>query len=158
MDKQLSYCNVWLPLLEFYSGHLYNNDKKQTDSFMIQKKKKARRDILKSRKTEQRRPGCCYFSKPLVQQEKSREQTEAIFSRYILTSCHNEQCNYPLKSRTREKLNTRVFNLQIVLVLSVCLVRANHSVLCQFFSASFVVLPCPTPSFTSSLLQHQIRV
>ena len=115
------------------------------------KKKKARRDILKSRKTEQRRPGCCYFSKPLVQQEKSREQTEAIFSRYILTSCHNEQCNYPLKSRTREKLNTRVFNLQIVLVLSVCLVRANHSVLCQFFSASFVVLPCPTPSFTSSL-------
>ena len=42
MDKQLSYCNVWLPLLEFYSGHLYNNDKKQTDSFMIQKKKKTR--------------------------------------------------------------------------------------------------------------------
>ena len=99
---------------------------------MIQKKK-ARRDILKSQKTEERRPGCCSFSKPLVQQEKSREQTEAIFSRYILTSCHNEQCNiYPLKSRTREKLNTRVFNLQLVLVLSVCLVRANHSVLCQF--------------------------
>ena len=157
MDKQLWYCNVWLPLLEFYSGHVYNNDKEQTDSFMIQKKKRETRYLEKS-ETEQRRPGCCSFSKPLVQQEKSREQTEAILSRYILTSCHNEQCNYPLKSRTREKLNTRVFNLQLVLVLSVCLVRANHSVLCQFFSASFVVLPCPTPSFTSSLLQHQIRV
>ena len=157
MDKQLSYCNVWLPLLEFYSGHVYNNDKKQTDSFMIQKKKSETRYLEKS-KTGERRPGCCSFSKPLVQQEKSREQTEAIFSRYILTSCHNEQCNYPLKSRTREKLNTRVFNLQLVLVLSVCLVRANHSVLCQFFSASFVVLPCQTPSFTSSLLQHQIRI
>ena len=40
MDKQLWYCNVWLPLLEFYSGHVYNNDKEQTDGFMIQKKKR----------------------------------------------------------------------------------------------------------------------
>ena len=102
IGKLLSYCNVWLPLLEFYSGHMYNNDKKQTDSFMIPKKK-TRRDILKSQKTEEQRPGCCSFSKPLVQQEKSRVQTEAIFSCYILTSCHNKQCNlYPLKSHRRE--------------------------------------------------------
>lgn len=80
--------------------------------YWSKKKKKARRDILKTQKTEERSQGCCSFSEPSVQQEKNREQTEAIFSCYILTRCHNKQCNlYPLKSRTRKKLNTRVVNL-----------------------------------------------
>ena len=61
MDKQLSYCNVWLPLLEFYSGHMYNNDKKQTDSFMIPKKNET--TYLEKSENRRTETGMLFFFK-----------------------------------------------------------------------------------------------